>query len=183
MKKLILLLLFIPLVSIGQDFRKMSFGESIENLTEKYPDINFEVEEADGVEIVAHEDIIAGIPTVVAYIFQDKKLVTGMYNFDGNTFNNGDEGLKNYKAVSEILNAKYSMKKQNKWHKSTWKDDSDSHGHALGMGDVDFVERYDGEDKTILHQIMNTDGALLHIVTYMSNEFKNQMAQQNADDF
>ena len=39
MKKLLLLLLFIPLVSFGQnDFRKMFFGESKEVLKEKYPD-------------------------------------------------------------------------------------------------------------------------------------------------
>ena len=38
MKKLILLLLFIPLVSFGQnDFRKMFWGESQEVLKEKYP--------------------------------------------------------------------------------------------------------------------------------------------------
>ena len=34
MKKLILLLLFIPLVSLGQDFRKMNFGDTKEQLKE-----------------------------------------------------------------------------------------------------------------------------------------------------
>tara|TARA_R100000654_G_scaffold50254_1_gene76454 strand:+ start:482 stop:1027 length:546 start_codon:yes stop_codon:yes gene_type:complete len=181
MKKFLLLLLFIPLVSFGQDFRKMSFGESIENLTEKYPDIEFEVEEADGVEIVAHEDNIAGITTVVGYVFQDKKFVTGMYNFESEW--DGDEALKNYKSVSERLNAKYKMTENNKWHKDSWKDDPNYHGHALYMGDVDFVERYEGEGKTVLHSISKSDDELLHIVMYMNPEFENKLSQQNADDF
>jgi hypothetical protein len=181
-RKLLFILLFIPLVSFGQDFRKMSFGESVENLAEKYPDIKFEVEEADGVEIVAHEDNIAGITTVVGYIFQDKKFVTGMYNFE-TEFYDGDEALKDYKSISERLNAKYSMKKQNKWHKSTWKDRPNFHGSALRSGDVDFIERYEGESKTVLHSISKSDGELLHIVMYMNPEFENKLSQQNADDF
>ena len=41
MKKLLLLLLFIPLMSFGQDFRKMSFGQSVKELKETYPTIEF----------------------------------------------------------------------------------------------------------------------------------------------
>ena len=181
MKKLLLLLLFIPLASIGQDFRKMSFGESIENLTEKYPDIKFEIEEADGVEIAAHEDMVLGLTTAVGYVFQDKKFVTGMYNFESEW--DGDEALKNYKSVSEQLNAKYKMQEDNKWHKSTWKGDSDQYGHALYMGDVDFVERYEGEGKTIVHSISKDNDRLFHIVMSVNPEFETKMREANADDF
>ena len=51
------------------------------------------------------------------------------------------------------------------------------------MGDVDFVERYEGEGKTVLHSISKSDDELLHIVMYMNPEFENKLSQQNADDF
>ena len=55
MKKLILLLLVIPLVSFGQnDFRKMFFGESNEVLKEKYPDEELVVEKQKDLEILSH---------------------------------------------------------------------------------------------------------------------------------
>jgi len=43
MKKLLLLLLFIPLVSCQNDFRKMFWGESQEVLKEKYPEQNIKI--------------------------------------------------------------------------------------------------------------------------------------------
>ena len=181
-RRIIILILFIPLISLGQDFRKMSFGESVENLTEKNPDINFEVAEADGVEIVAHEDNIAGITTIVAYIFQDKKLVSGVYTFETDIVES-DEALKNYKFISERLNAKYKMEDGNNWHKDSWKNQPNYHGHALYMGDVDFMERHQGENKIVQHSISKAKGELLHIVLYMTPEFETQKREQNWDDF
>ena len=55
MKKLILLLLVIPLVSFGQnDFIKMFFGLSKEVLKEKYPDEELVVEKQKDLEILSH---------------------------------------------------------------------------------------------------------------------------------
>ncbi|MEL1234322.1 MAG: hypothetical protein VW667_10490, partial [Candidatus Neomarinimicrobiota bacterium] len=64
MKKLLFLLL-IPLVSFSQDFRKMSFGENVEILTEKYPDIEFDVVEEDNVQVVVHSGLVSGIETMI----------------------------------------------------------------------------------------------------------------------
>ena len=50
MKKFLFLLL-IPLVSFGQDFRKMNFGDNKEQLTEAYPNVDFTVEDYDGMEL------------------------------------------------------------------------------------------------------------------------------------
>ena len=66
MKKLLLLLLFIPLVSFGQnDFRKMFWGESQEVLKEKYPDLAFVPEKEAGIEILTHFDNVLGLPASV----------------------------------------------------------------------------------------------------------------------
>ena len=59
MKKL-LFLLIIPLVSFGQDFRKMNFGDSIERLVEMHPEVEFTVGEEMGMEVLYHNDFVSG---------------------------------------------------------------------------------------------------------------------------
>jgi len=170
MKKLLFLLL-IPLVSFSQDFRKMNFGESIETLTEKYPDVEFEVEEEDNVQIVAHSGLVSGIETIISYIFEDKKLVSGFYLFDAESSKDGDERLKDYKNVSERLNEKYKMEEDHTWHQTTWKNNPNYHGHAFSMGQVDFLERYKNEDLVIVHSMEYNNSTMLHMVNYSSREF------------
>lgn len=170
MKKLLFLLL-IPLVSFSQDFRKMNFGENVETLTEKYPDIEFDVVEEDNVQIVAHSGLVSGIETIITYIFEDKKFVSGLYLFDAESSKIGDERLKDYKNVSEKLNEKYEMEEEHTWHKTSWKDSPNYHGHAFDMGDVDFLERYKSEDVVIVHSMENNNGTMLHLVNYSTREF------------
>ena len=183
MKKLILLLLFIPLISFSQDFRKMNFGESVETLTEKYPDIEFEVTDEDGLTIVAHVDIVSGINnTTIMYLFEDKKFVNGTYMFDYDSTKGGDDRLKDYKLVSEKLNSKYKMKNEDKWHKTTWKNNPNYHGFALGMGDVDFSESFVSENITIDNSLIYKDGVMLHIVNYSLPEFMKKTRAKIEDE-
>ena len=87
MKKLLLLLLFIPLMSFGQDFRKMSFGQSIEELKETYPATEFVEENEMKIDILSHDDYVGGIKTTVAYLFVDNSLMAGVYSFDDKNYN------------------------------------------------------------------------------------------------
>ena len=61
MKKLILLLLFIPLISFGQDFRKMDWGQTVENLKELYPEINFIMSKENEQEVYSHFELVLDI--------------------------------------------------------------------------------------------------------------------------
>ena len=86
MKKLILLLLFIPLVSLGQDFRKMNFGDTKEQLKEAYPDVEFLFDSEEGMEMLYHEGNIAGIKTQIGYVFLNNKFTIGSYVFTENDY-------------------------------------------------------------------------------------------------
>ena len=93
MKKLILLL-FIPLLSFGQgDFRKMNWGDSVEDLKKTYPEVRLELkqksvfdprysEEEFDVDWYTHQGKIIGIDTEITYLFQDNKLIAGIYFLD-----------------------------------------------------------------------------------------------------
>ena len=93
MKKLILLL-FIPLLSFGQgDFRKMNWGDSVEDLKEAYPEVKLELkqksvfdfrysEEEFDVDWYTNQGKIIGIDTEITYLFWDNKLIAGIYFLD-----------------------------------------------------------------------------------------------------
>ena len=145
MKKLLLLLLFISLVSFGQnDFRKMNWGESKEALKEKYPDVEFIPVFQSGADFLTHFDTVLGFTASVNYLFIDNKLVGGIYTFSPMAFvQTGDDKLKEYnlhdkkillspvydvldsKSLAEwILEDKLKVRLQIQLHKQIWPADT-----------------------------------------------------------
>ena len=184
MKKLILLLLFIPLISFSQDFRKMSFGQTTEELKETYPATEFTFEEENGVAILSHEDLVGGIKTIVAYLFLENSLMSGFYVFDEkNYYKSSDDRYKDYKNISRFLNDKYKMKDESTWHNDSYKNDPNRYFHAFAMGYVDFLETYRTEKVLIRHVLEKSDGSTSHVLGYSDPEFAEQMYAENESDF
>tara|TARA_R110002012_G_scaffold179995_2_gene345865 strand:+ start:1321 stop:1869 length:549 start_codon:yes stop_codon:yes gene_type:complete len=182
MRKLILLLLF-PAFLFAQDFRKMSFGQSIEELKETYPATEFVEENEMEMVILSHDDMIGGIETSVAYLFVDNLLMSGFYYFDRTSFKSSDDRYKDYKNISEFLNGKYEMEETNTWHNDSYKDSPNSYDHALGMGYVDFSESYTTDKLVIKHSVSRSEGIYTHILGYMSPSFRESMVAENESDF
>ena len=150
MKKLILLLLFIPLVCIGQnDFRKMFWGESKEVLQERYPDVEF-FPVADGILTQWTEfPVVLEIEAQVFFMFKDDKLIGGIYTFNPMAVHNRDERLKEFNNVSERLNAKYELQREDVWYKDytdAEKNKPDWLDLAVEWGEVQLLERGEKED-------------------------------------
>jgi hypothetical protein len=185
MKKLLFLLVFIPLVSFGQnDFRKMFFGESKEVLKEKYPDVEFTTSIESDVLVLTHYDVVGGIETTVAYLFVDNSLMAGLYYFDNtNIFKSSSDRYKDYKNISDFLNDKYEMEENNTWHNDSYKDDPNSYDHSLAMGYVDFDERYTTDKLLIRHSVSKSDGVITHILGYSSPSFAELIDAENDSDF
>ncbi len=183
MKKLILILLFIPLVSFGQDFRKMNFGDSIERLVEMHPDVEFTVGEEMGTEVLYHNDIVSGIDTKVAFIFMDKKLELAGYIFNEDKILSSNERLKNYKNISKRLNKKYDMVNEDEWHNNTYKGQPNNYAHSLSMEYVDFKETYLDENVSIVHSLATEERNLVHNVFYTSTNFHRYLQESADDDF
>ena len=181
MKKLILLLLFIPLVSLGQDFRKMNFGDTKEQLKEAYPDVEFIVDNEEGMEMLYHEGNIAGISTQTGYIFFDNKLMTEAYVFaEKDILRSDEERVRDYNNVSERLNEKYDMEDTTEWFNTDHKDDP---AFALNLNHVVFREVYEGEKVYIAHSLAKESGSVGHSVFYASKEFITMMQRQADEDF
>ena len=180
--RLLLILLF-PALLFSQDFRKMSFGQTTEELKETYSQTDFDLEEANGITILSHDDLVGGITTTVAYLFVDNSLMAGAYTFDYNSYKSSDDRLKDYKQISRILNEKYEMKDDNTWHNDSYKNDSNSYSHALAMGYVDFGETYKTDKIFIRHTVQKSEGAITHILGYSSPAFVELMYSKSESDF
>ena len=165
MKKLILILLFIPLVSFGQnDFRKMFWGESQEVLKEKYPDAEFVSEKGGGMTTLSNTDSVLGMQATVTYMFDDNKLFAGAYLFYHLAYLSGDEKLKNFNSVSKRLNDKYEMERDDNWYKENYKDRPEHLGHAIALGDVDLSEKGKKGDNTMIAHTVNKNEHILGFV-------------------
>mgnify|MGYP001181823085 CR=1 FL=1 len=179
MRKLILLLLF-PAFLFAQDFRKMSFGQSIEELKETYPTIEFTVENEAGTLFLAHADLVAGLESTVAYAFVENKFSAGYYTFRTDIFKSAEEITKDYKSVSSILNDKYEMVENNTWHDDSYKDDPET---ALYYRLVDFSEQYVTDKVIIAHSLSKSGPFYTHMVGYFSPSMVEFVNAKNDSDF
>ena len=180
--RLLLFLLF-PVFLFAQDFRKMSFGQSIEELKETYPATEFVEENAMEIDVFYHDDYVGGIKTTVAYLFVDNSLMAGVYTFDDKNYKSGDDRYKDYKTISGILNDKYEMKENNTWHNDTYKDKPNYYDHSLTMGYVDFDERYTTDKLLIRHSVSRSEGLYTHILGYSSPSFAELIDADNDSNF
>jgi hypothetical protein len=183
MKKLILLLIFIPLVSFGQnDFRKMFWGESKEVLKEKYPDVEFFP--AAGIGFLTQWTefpVVLEIEAQVFFMFKDDKLVGGMYAFNPMAAHSRDERLKEFNNVSERLNAKYELQREDVWYKDytdAEKNKPDWLDLAVEWGEVQLLERGEKEEGVTIVHILDKNH---HTLAYMTKEGL-QVLDKTVDD-
>ena len=57
-----------------------------------------------------------------------------------------------------MVNMKW--KKTNTWHNDSYKDSPNSYDHALGMGYVDFDEKYTTDKLFIRHSVSRSEGVI-----------------------
>ena len=168
MKKILYLLLFIPLISFGQnDFRKMFWGESKEVLKEKYPDVGFVTITESGIEMLSHFDNAVGLPASITYMFFENKLVGGVYKFHPMSFSRDDDDrLKDFKYVAERLDNKYELSREDVWHNDRWKDDPQMLAYCVELGDVDLIQNGFIDDKKvgIAHSLTKDEHTLGYII-------------------
>ena len=184
MRNLLVVFLLIPLFCISQnDFRKMNWGDSINDLKEKYGDISFSKEMESDFIVYSHSDYVGGIDATVVYTFTNDKLFGAGYIFSYDSYKDSKERLKDFYSVSQRLNDKYNMDRQDQWLVETWKNKPDYLHFALDMGDVQLVESGKNEGTLIMHTLGMTGGSLTHNLLYSSIETVNSIQEEIDDDF
>ena len=180
MKKLLLLLLFVPLISFGQtDFRKMSWGDSVEDLKKTYPEAIFEKGSQEGLDMLMQEGTLIGINVFIIYVFSENELVAGMYNIHPLGYKDSKDRLRDFNNISARLNEKYTMEREDEWIDTTYKDRPNSLDFAISMGDVILVEIGEAGDTRIVHNLAKGE----HNIVYGSTKWTELMRQAQQDDF
>ena len=184
MKNLLVVFLLIPLFCISQnDFRKMNWDDSINDLKEKYEDISFTKETQDDFIVYSHSDNVAGIEATVIYTFKNDKLFAAGYLFSLISFKDSKERLKDFYSVSQRLNDKYDMERDDQWLVKTWENTPDFLDFALSQGDVQLIERGVSDETLIVHTLGQSDGSLSHNLFYTSEKTMNSIQEEISDDF
>ena len=188
MKNLLAVFLLSPLFCVSQnDFRKMNWGDSTNDLKKKYENIGFTKETEGDLIAYSHNDNIGGIDATVLYTFKNNKLFAAGYIFSSRSFKDSKERLKDFYSISQRLNNKYDMERDDQWLDKTWKDLPDHIDHALDMGDVQLVERGEFNETLIMHTLWRSHSSLTssltHSVYYYSEELMDSFQEEIDDDF
>ena len=183
MKRLLLLLMF-PVLCFGQsDFRKMNWGQSVEDLKTAYPKEQFFKTNEEGFEVQNHFGTLAGLNVKIGYVFQDNKLCSGIYMFE----NNGKDtqlNLNDYMTISNILKKKYTMKNENEWFNTQWKDRPEFLKLALLQKHVNLRETAENGNKFIVHTLTQDESlGLAHCLLYAPAEWVEKLQNDAYDDF
>ena len=184
MKNLLAVFLLSPLFCISQnDFRKMNWGDSSNDLRENYEDISFTKESEGDLIAYSHNDNIGGIDAIVLYTFINDKLFAAGYIFSSISFKDSKERLKDFYSISQKLNDKYDMERDDQWLVKTWENNPDFLHYAVKDGDVELVEKGKFNETLILHTLGTRDGSLTHSLYYYSEESMNSFQEEIDDDF
>tara|TARA_B110000483_G_C17948526_1_gene447357 strand:+ start:54 stop:605 length:552 start_codon:yes stop_codon:yes gene_type:complete len=183
MKKL-LFLLMMPVLCFGQgDFRKMNFGQSVEDLKTAYPEEQFFKTNSGGFDVQTHSGNLAGIEVQIMYAFQDNKLYSGIYMFK-NIGKDTQLNLNDYITISNILKKKYTIKNEDEWFDTKWKDKPDYLDLALLQKHVNLKESAQNGNKLIVHTLtQNENLGLAHSLVYAPADWVEKKRQESYDDF
>ena len=183
MKKLLFLLMF-PLFVYGQgDFRKMNWGQSVEDLKKAYPEEQFFKTNSDGFDVQTHSGTLAGIDVQIMYMFQDNKLYSGVYVFK-NIGKDTQLNLNDYMTISNILKKKYTIKNEDEWFNVRWKDKPDYLKIALLAKHVNLKETAQNGNKLIVHTLIQDENlGLAHSLLYAPADWVEKKQNESYDDF
>ena len=184
MKNLLLIFVLTPLFCISQnDFRKMNWGDSVNDLKEKYKEITFTIDKKNERSAYFHSDFIGGIDAQVFYLFNNNELFSAGYMFSTDSYKDSKERLRDFYSISKRLNDKYDIEREDQWLVKTWKDNPDQLYHALRMGDVQLIESGQHNETLIRHVLGQTDGSLSHNLIYTSTKVLDYIQDEIDEDF
>lgn len=164
------------------NFRGMNWGTPLSELTSKYPDVKWKVETEGKMKSYSTEDFVGGLKVNIHYLFIENKLKIGVYEFMEEHSNN-NLYYEDFVYISNILNKKYEMETNEKWNKTTWKNDSNYIGYALLMGDVEIEENYEDEDTSVVHKINSNKMKIEHVLIYRDMDYVKSNRDALLDDF
>lgn len=119
--------------------------------------------------VLGYEAKVAGLDTLIAYIFVDDKLVRAKYIFTEKHSNKTDY-INDYSSIQKILNKKYgkSAGDETYWKNDLYKDDYQDWGMALAVGHLTKYSNWKVSDTEVWLSINGDNYKISHSVEYSS---------------
>lgn len=172
------------LAMVGQnDFRKMNWGDTPEQLKSAYPEVNWEIETYEGYRFYATNGFVGGLEAKIGFIFDSGKLQSGLYMFQESHSATGNLYYEDFELISSHLNKKYDMERNEDWNNTSWQGKSDYIGFALAMGHVAIDERFNDNRTFIIHSISGDGLNVEHTLYYSSFDWVKAKKGSVLDDF
>jgi hypothetical protein len=120
-------------------------------------------------DVLAYEGNVAGLNTLIAYIFVDNKLVRAKYIFTEKHSNKTDY-ISDYTSIQKILTKKYGEPSDDKtyWKNDLYKDDYQYWGMALAVGHLSKFSNWKVSDTEVWLSINGDNYEISHSVEYSS---------------
>jgi hypothetical protein len=138
--------------------------------------------------ILGYEGNIAGLDTLIVYIFVKDKLVRAKYIFIERHSNMNDY-LSDYSKIKEILSKKYKSPTKDKtyWKKDLYKNDYQNWGMAVAVGHLAKYSNWKTTESDIWLSLSGDNYKISHIAEYLSirlaNLEKAKSEQEASDQF
>ena len=119
--------------------------------------------------VLGYKGNIAGLDTVIAYIFVDDKLVRAKYIFIEKHSNKNDY-INDYSSIQKILNKKYGKPADDKtyWKNDLYKDNYQGWGMALAVGHLTKYSNWKVSDTEVWLSLNGDNYEVSHSAEYSS---------------
>lgn len=119
--------------------------------------------------LLAYEGDVAGLDTLIVYIFIDNKLVRAKYIFIEKHSNRTDY-ISDYSSIKKILNKKYGEPVDDKtyWKNDLYKNDYQDWGMALAVGHLSKYSNWKFSDTEVWLSITGDNYEISHSAEYSS---------------
>lgn len=185
--RIINLTLFLFLFTSGliaqSTFRGMTWGDSISELQRTPLDSEWAEYSEGGIDFHVTTDYLNGYEVMVIYGFDLDKLCFGGYIFTIDRYSD-NQYHDDFVVISDLLNKKYDMEREEKWNDTSFKNNPNQIGFALRMGHVEITEIHKNDITSIIHVLSsNQQGGILHMLNYWSTEYKDKILDSELEDF
>jgi len=166
MKKL-LFICFLLLSSLlfSNDFRKVNWGMNKDEV--KKAETMEIIQESD--DIIAYQTNLAGMQTLLIYIFADNKLTRAKYSIIDEHSNKNDY-ISDFSKIKELLSKKYGNCEEDEtiWKDDLYRDKYSDWGFAVSLGHLIYYAKWNTEKTEILSILSGENYQIKNVIEYSS---------------
>lgn len=150
-----------------KDFRSSNWGDSKESVIKLE---NKDVFSNDP-KLYTFEDNVAGLDCIVAYFFEENKLVHGSYIFKVE-HSNLNNFIEDYEEVVRLMTLKYGDPKNHDidWKDDLFKSDISSYGLAVSLGHLIYRDIWENQLTKIVSFLSGNNGDITFAIQYLSKK-------------